>query len=263
MTAIATTPVATTVRTRQSGPVSGVPFGRLAVVEARKLVNTRAGRWVLIISLLASAVTAGATAAFIDDVPLQVLFSFAVMAVGMLLPVVAILSATAEWSQRTGLVTFALEPRRVRVLAAKALVAAVAGLVGIVLTLGIAAATMGIATAFGSTGAWTLDWGIVAGNALVTVLGMLQATAFGFVLLNTPAAIVAYFMIPTVWSLATSLSTWFAENSHWIDMGAAGQPFHAGNVGAEGWLHLGVASLVWVVLPMAIGVVRVLKSEIK
>ena len=195
--------------------------------------------------------------------PLQVLFSFAVMAVGMLLPVVAILSATAEWSQRTGLVTFALEPRRGRVLAAKALVAAVAGLVGIVLTLGIAVATMGIATAFGSTGAWTLDWGIVAGNALVTVLGMLQATAFGFVLLNTPAAIVAYFMIPTVWSLATSLSTWFAENSHWIDMGAAGQPFLAGNFGAEGWLHLGVASLVWVVLPMAVGVVRVLKSEIK
>ena len=65
MTAIATTPVAT-VRPRESAPVSGVHFGRLAVVEARKLVNTRAGRWVLIISLLASAVTAGATAAFID-----------------------------------------------------------------------------------------------------------------------------------------------------------------------------------------------------
>ena len=45
----------------------------------------------------------------------------------MLLPILGIMAATAEWTQRTGLVTFTLEPRRGRVVLAKALAALVLG----------------------------------------------------------------------------------------------------------------------------------------
>ena len=38
---------------------------------------------------------------------------------GILLPVLGVMSVTSEWSQRTAMVTFALEPSRGRVIAAK------------------------------------------------------------------------------------------------------------------------------------------------
>ena len=49
--------------------------------------------------------------------------SSATLPLAMLLPVIGIMAATAEWTQRTGLVTFTLEPRRGRVVLAKALAA--------------------------------------------------------------------------------------------------------------------------------------------
>ena len=42
---------------------------------------------------------------------------------GILLPVLGILLVTSEWSQRTAMVTFTLEPSRSRVIAAKFVVA--------------------------------------------------------------------------------------------------------------------------------------------
>ena len=57
----------------------------------------------------------------------------------VILPIVAILSVTSEWSQRTGLSTFTLVPHRGRVLAAKAAAALVVAVVSMALAFAVGA----------------------------------------------------------------------------------------------------------------------------
>ena len=59
----------------------------------------------------------------------------------IVLPVIAILSVTSEWSQRSGLATFTLVPHRERVIAAKAIA-----------SIGVAVATIPLALAIGALG---------------------------------------------------------------------------------------------------------------
>ena len=87
-----------------------VPFGRLIRVELRKLADTRAGRWLLIsvvaltllVLIIQMAVVLGN-----DLHPKYVDFlQGANTPMGILLPVLGVLSITSEWSQRTAMVTF-------------------------------------------------------------------------------------------------------------------------------------------------------------
>ena len=98
-----------------------VPLTRLVKVEMRKMVDTRAGLW-LIIAIV--AITALITVIFFFAAPddeRTFLNYMGVMATpqGFLLPVLGILLITQEWSQRTGMVTFTLEPHRGKVIGAK------------------------------------------------------------------------------------------------------------------------------------------------
>lgn len=98
-----------------------IPFGRLLTVELRKLLDTRAGRWLLV--AIAALIIVASTAVFFTDTDMPPVYRYfvraAVIPLDVLLPVLGILAVTTEWSQRTGLVTFTLEPRRVRVGLAK------------------------------------------------------------------------------------------------------------------------------------------------
>ncbi len=57
----------------------------------------------------------------------------------ILLPVIAILSVTSEWSQRTGLITFTLVPHRGQVILAKAIAAVLVGVVSMIFSFAIGA----------------------------------------------------------------------------------------------------------------------------
>ena len=247
--------------------VRPVSFMRLLRVEARKLVDTRAGRWLLGICALLSGTIAWAAIAWMPDLEFEkapmVLFNIAITPVSILVPVVAILAATAEWSQRTGLATFALEPRRARVVAAKVIVSCGAGLLAVVVALAVVLAGLGVATLLGQNHSWTLHTPSLAGTALVTVLTMLQASAFGFAMLNTAAAIVSFFVLPIALTIATSVSTRIAEHAEWFDLGAVGMPFMNGTATGSDWAHLASTCAIWIALPMAVGVVRVLRSDLK
>ena len=109
-------------------PPSRVPLTRLVGLEVRKMVDTLAGRWLVIVTVaLALALMIG-FAVFGDAGQVTVGTSLGAAAgpFGILLPVLGIMAATAEWSQRAGLVTFSLEPRRGRIVLARV----VAGPVG-------------------------------------------------------------------------------------------------------------------------------------
>lgn len=94
---------------------AATPFGRLLRVELRKSYDTRAGRWLLIsIGLLVlAAETIALAVTTVQDEAMQFgdFVGTAAFLTSFLLPVLGIMVLTTEWSQRTAMVTFALEPR--------------------------------------------------------------------------------------------------------------------------------------------------------
>ena len=239
----------------------GVPFGRTLQAELRKMVDTRAGRWMVIVM---AAVAVLILAAFLiwgpaGDASFRGLLELSTLPLAMLLPVLGIMAATAEWTQRTGLVTFTLEPRRGRVVLAKALAALVLALV--VLAAAVAAAAL--ANLVGGTGEWDLSAAAGGGMVVALLLSVLQGVAFGLLFLNTPVAIVSVLVLPTVWSIATMAISALEDAGRWLNLDSVTQPLFAGEMAGRDWAQLGTATAVWVLLPLAIGTYRVLNREVK
>lgn len=240
-----------------------VPMSRLIGVELRKLADTRAGKWLLIgIAAITVAVISifFLTAADSDRTFLNFVGIIATPQ-GFLLPVLGVLLVTSEWTQRTGLVTFSLVPQRSRVLVAKVIASLIAGAAAIVLALLVATAATAIG---GSPEAWA---GIGADDfgkfGLLQAMGVMQGLALGLLFLNSAAAIVTYFVLPTAVSILAALWTALSDVWPWIDLSTAQQPLFSGvEMTGEQWSQLGVATLIWIVLPFALGVVRVLRAEI-
>jgi hypothetical protein len=240
------------------------PFLRLVKVELRKMADTRAGFWLLLALVL---ITAGIIVIFLlaapDDEHTFVNFmGVTATPQGFLLPVLGILLVTSEWGQRTTLTTFALEPHRARVIGAKVVAALVFGLAAIVVAIAIAA----LATLLsGSEDAWAnIGLDDVGKYALLQVSGILQGLAFGLIFLNSAAAIVLYFVLPTAFSIVASLWGTLRDIAGWVDLGTAQTPLYQGtNLSGEEWQQLGTASLIWIVLPFALGLVRVMRAEVK
>lgn len=247
---------------------AGIGFARLVRVELRKLVDTRAGRWLLIaIGLITAAII---TILFFTGNPEDLTFQNFTLATavpqGFLLPVLGILAVTSEWSQRTALVTFTLEPRRARVAAAKLVSAVLMGLLAVVLALAIAALAnlAGMALRDGA-GTWEFGGSVFAGLLLAQTLGLAQGVAFGMLLLNTPAAIVTFFALPTVWSILGGMIESLEPVAKWLDMARTNEPLFEGVTALSGqqWAQLGASAGVWVLLPLAVGVWRVVHREVK
>ena len=241
-----------------------VPMSRLVGVELRKLGDTRAGKWLLI---MIGVITAAIIVIFFlnakeSDRTFMNFVGVTATPQGFLLPVLGILLVTSEWSQRTALVTFTLVPARGRVLAAKVVAALIAGMAAIVVALGIAA----LATVLGGAdGAWA-NVGIddLGKFSILQVSGVLQGLAFGLLFLNSAAAIVTYFVLPIGFSIVASLWNALADAQPWVDLGTSQIPLYSGvNLTGEQWAQLGVGSLIWVALPFVVGLVRVLRAEVK
>ncbi len=247
--------------------IAGIPFSRHLRVELRKLVDTRAGFWLLAaIGIL--TVAAVATYLFaVDPSELTYLNFVAVTATpqGMLLPVLGILAVTAEWSQRTGLVTFTQEPNRLRIVSAKLLALLVAGLAAVALSLAVAALgnVLGIALRDGA-GTWNFEAAGVRDFVLVQLIGLVQGFAFGMLLMNTAAAIVLYFVLPIAWNILFTLVGGLADAAPWLDLNTALAPvFNGDTLAGNDWSHLAVSGTIWVLVPVALGLVRLLRREVK
>jgi ABC-2 type transport system permease protein len=181
---------------------------------------------------------------------------------GFLLPVLGILLVTQEWSQRTAMVTFTLEPHRSRTLAAKVYAALLLGLAAIVLAFAMAAlATL----VFGGDHPWD-DFAAIdfLKFGLLQVSGILQGLAFGLLFLNSAAAIVTYFVLPTVFSIIANVWSFLADKAPWIDLGTAQNAlFDSGNLTGKEWTQLAVTTFIWVVVPFVVGLWRMLRAEVK
>ena len=246
-------------------PVPGIPFARLAAVELRKQVDTRAGRWLLavIVAVSAALIVALLLVGEPADLTWASLASTASFAQILLLPLIGVMAATGEWSQRTALTTFALEPRRTRVHAAKLVSAVVLGLAvtAAALATGAVANLVGLALLDGD-GSWSFRWAPIGGLTLGLLLLVTQGVGFGLALLSTPAAIVAYLVLPTAWTVVTALVPALAGPAEWLDMNRTLIPLTAGAMTPHDWARLGTSVAVWVGLPLGFGLWRTARRDV-
>jgi ABC-2 type transport system permease protein len=236
-------------------------LGRLVAVEVRKMVNTRAGFWLQIamVAITALVVIARVVTGDAADHTFASILTLGVQPAAVLLPVVGILLVTSEWSQRTGMITFALVPVRSRILGAKLIASIVLALAMLVMSVAVVAA--GVLVAAPGDGAWSDAVTLIGQSAVFLTTGIVVGAAFGAIFLASAPAIVALFALPITWTAVASLSL-FADAAPWLDTRLALAPLHEEVLSATQWAQAGTALAVWMLLPLLIGIWRITRREI-
>lgn len=246
---------------------SAVPFRRLVAVELRKALDTRAGRWFTgsillldIVVVLIFVIAAPDSATNFGGV-----LGVAGTVLGYFLPILLILMITSEWSQRTGLVTFTLEPHRGRVVGAKFCAGLILG--GALIVVAALVAVLGTLI---SGGEWSVDSGVLVNGFIVSnLIGIMLGFAIGMLLMNTPAAIVTYFVytlvLPTAVGILAAFQEWFADLAPWVEFNTAQASLFVGDPMPTGkeFAQLLVTGTVWLLIPFAVGLWRLLRAEPK
>jgi ABC-2 type transport system permease protein len=247
--------------------VPALSLPRLVAVELRKTVDTRAGFWLLAASALLMITVAALTLTFghVTEGRFGVFFMRTVGTGGVLLPVVGILAITSEWSQRTAVMTFALVPRRERVIAAKLLAGLVIALASVALCFVISLVATALLPVFGhGDGTWDVAASGLGGAVLFTGIWMLAGAALGLLVMRSAPAIVLSFLIPIgIAGIAAGIPG--AERPlRWVDLATVAGELNAGHpaVSATEWAYLASGVAVWVLVPLAIGFVRLRRGEV-
>ncbi|HEX2171565.1 MAG TPA: ABC transporter permease subunit [Dehalococcoidia bacterium] len=249
-----------------------IPLLRLTRVELRKMFNTRSGFWLLASIVIATVLATVAVIVFAPDGELT--YSTYIQAIrlpiAVILPIIAILSVTSEWSQRTGLTTFTLVPHRRRIIAAKAISSVTVGVLAVLLALAIGA--LGNLAGAAATGT-ALVWDASPLECLHFVLGSILSLMIGFMLgvliRASIGAIVAYFIyqfvLPSVLGLLATSRNWFQDLQPWIDLQYAQSSLFLfdGPLTGQQWANIGVTGVIWLLIPLVIGLRYVVRSEVK
>lgn len=252
-------------------PLRRIPLRRVVTVELRKSFDTRAGLWLLASIGIAAVLTTGAVIAWAPQT--EFTYSRFTLAIGVpmtvILPIIAVLSVTAEWSQRTGLTTFTLLPHRGRVLLAKGIgsVLVAVAATGVAFTAGALGNIVGAAMA-GIDTVWDQNLIDVGYFALGNILLLLVGFTLGALIRNSPGAIVAYmvyaFVVPGLLAFLAFNQGWFRDARGWVDPKYNQDLLlQAGDLTGEQWAQLATTTVVWLVLPLTVAVMNLLRSEVK
>ena len=238
-----------------------IAFDTLVRAELRKTVDVRAARWMLFASALLVAGAEAVPLVFPHNVTQDraSYLTWAALGLSRLLPLVLLMAMTAEWSQRTAMTTFTLEPRRGRVLAAKVLagltISVVAGLFALL------AGTVAVLAA-GHSGRVVADgwnWSQLGGFALLIVLTSAVGMAIGAALHNTAAAIVSYFVLAGLFSLLMIPA--LQKAGDWINTGTTFGWTLTGDWSGH-VAQIAVCAALWIALPLAVGTIRTVRREV-
>ena len=239
-----------------------VRFGNLVKAESRKYVNTRAA---LVLSILMAAVlaavTIGAIAAYPDLTKVATGTNLQFLPLAMtsaLTAIIVILPVTSEWTQRGVLTTFVVEPRRERVIAAKALVA-----LGVVLTVWLAIQLSWAvfnaagAAAHGLEASWEFHWTRWLGGVEVLLLN--AAVALALLLRNTALTITVFVAAPVTVGALSQFGELLEKITAWLrSPGASLQTILSTQKDGQTpdatlWGQFTVGIILWIVVPLAIG----------
>jgi ABC-2 type transport system permease protein len=245
---------------RAAGASRGVPFGRLLRVETRKLFDTR-GNLVLsaVLVVLSLALVVGRSVAT-GEARFFTLTGTAAIVLGVLLPVLGVLTMTGEWSHRTALTTFTLEPRRARVPAAKCVAALAAAVAASLVALLVAALVTAVR---GGAGDWTVDPLALLGWIATMILVTGEGLALGLLLRNAPAAIVICLVSPMAWGFVAQLGTTGETLAAWLDLNVTTNALMSGDMTLAAAARLAASALAWIVLPLTAGFLRVLRTDVR
>lgn len=237
-------------------------LGRLTLVELRKMVDTRAGFWLQLATFGLAVVVVVIICAVgkAQDQTFRALLEAAIAPAGVLLPIMGILLVSSEFSQRTAPITFALVPRRMRVLTAKLLAGVVLSLIGLAVALPIAA----IGTAISAPDvahAWSLPVGLLGQMALSLATGVITGVAFGAALLSSAPAIVLSFVLPIAWAALAAIPGIHGV-ARWLDATQSLAPMTSHLMDATEWARAGTTLALWMILPLLIGAWRIARREI-
>jgi hypothetical protein len=270
MTAVHTEPVLEQRQIIRRAPVAAVPLTRVTKVELRKMFNTRSGFWLMASIVIAALLATTAVILFAPDSELTyATFGAAIgFPMAVILPMVAILSVTSEWSQRSGLTTFTLVPHRSRVVLAKAISSVTVAIASMLLAFTIGAVGNLVGTAItGTPVVWDMSLVECLFIVLGNVLGLLTGFMLGVLIRSSSGAIVAYFvyslLLPTIFGVLAASQGWFETLRPWVDVSyAQGALFNGAPTGEE-WAHIGVTGMIWLVIPLVVGIWYVMRSEVK
>ena len=260
-----------TVQQKKSKTVSPrIPATRVVSVELRKMFDTRSGFWMLMSIAITATLATGAVILWAPDSELTY-DSFAA-AIGfpmsVILPMLAILSITSEWTQRSGLSTFTLIPHRGRVISAKAVATVIVGVGSMIVAMAIGALGNIVGTAItGTPTVWDDSFLTLSLIVLGNVLGMMLGFTLGVVIRNSAGAIVGYFVatlvLPTLAALLAANAAWFQDAQPWVDFPFARGELFEGGMASSDWAHLATATFIWLVVPLVVGLRMLLRSEVK
>lgn len=260
---------------RSAGPVreplAPIPMPRIVKVELRKMFDTRAGFWLVASIAITSLLAMVAVLAFApEDVQNYETYATAIGApVAIILPMVALLAVTSEWSQRSGLTTFTLVPRRGRIIGAKAAATLLVAVAAMVVCVGVGALGNVVGSAISGT---PLSWETfriseVFNGILAGIVNMAIGFMLGLLIRSSAGAIVAYFVytlvLPGAFGALAAFQDWFRDLQPWIDLNLANTRLYDEQMTTEHWAQLGVTGLLWLVLPLAVGLLLVRRSEVK
>lgn len=230
--------------------------------ELRKLLDTRSALAVLMATVGVSLLAIGLIVATEDaaqlDVPL--LARNATGLVAYFVPLLAILTITGEWRQRTVLGTYALDPSRTAVLAAKCVA---------LLTVVVVAAVVAVAEAYVTVAALgrplpsladalgLLAWMLLAmsGTALVGV-------GLAAMVLNTPLAMVLYLVAPQLLPQLLAETRALEWAAPYVDIHRPLMGVLHGELPSDAGAFV-VSLLLWVVIPIGVGVVRNAHADVR
>ncbi|NUT52604.1 MAG: ABC transporter permease [Saccharothrix sp.] len=244
-------------------PVSQLVLTR---VELRKLVDTRSGRWLLavigvsMIGMTCLIVFAGDK----GDRTSADLFLASQMGLSILLPVVGILSVTAEWSQRTGSTTFALVPRRSRIVWAKVYATILLALAGIAVSAVVTVGGHALALATDrADGGWSIPVDLAATRILDSVLAVVSGIAFGMLLSNPLLAILSSYAVPIVLGVLGETVSALDTTMAWLSPGQALGPLsEEGTISAIEWARIATTTALFTVAPFVAGLWHTTRREI-
>ena len=259
---MSTTTLAAPIRVNTAGVHARPGLGRLVAVELRKMVDTRAG-FCLQVAMVALTVVVVVVRLLVGDAAdhtFQSVLDAGLQPAAILLPVLGILLVTSEWSQRTGLITFALVPLRSRVLGAKLIASLLLAVAMVAMSVGVVAAGV-LVSSPGTEGTWSGAAPLIGQSAVYLTAGMLIGVAFGAILLAPTPAIVLRFALPTSLMAVASLPV-FSGVAPWVDNARALGQMTAEVMSPTQWVQAGTSLVIWMVLPLLIGAWRITRREV-
>jgi ABC-2 type transport system permease protein len=259
---MSTTTLTAPIRVNTAGVHARPGLGRLVAVELRKMVDTRAGFWLQVAMVLLTVVVV-VVRLLVGDAPdhtFQSVLDAGLQPSAVLLPVLGILLVTSEWSQRTGLITFALVPVRSRVLGAKLIASLLLPVAMLAISVAVVAAGVFVSSP-GVEGTWSDAAQLIGQSAVDLTAGMVVGVALGAVLLAPAPAIVLLFVLPVSWMAVVSLPV-FSGVAPWVDYARALGQTTEYVMSATQWAHTGTSLALWMVLPLLIGARRIIRGEV-